>query len=159
SFSDEPATATVARDASDEREDRAERGSGRETVRALIPAADVTLEDVAMLDPAMLRHDTPLLPAAPLAPRGATRATLTLMSGADAGRSVAIDEEEVLIGRDHAVHLHLDDAGVSRKHARVMRAPDGSYVLQDLNSTNGTFVGGHRVVAVALNDGDYVQIG
>ena len=63
------------------------------------------------------------------------------------------------IGRDPQAGVHLPAPVVSWEHARLDRTPQGP-VLADLNSTNGTFVNGHRLTRPALlREGDVVQIG
>jgi hypothetical protein len=53
----------------------------------------------------------------------------------------------------------IGDAEVSRQHARVTRTP-GGYVLEDLGSTNGTFVNGERLTTPrVLNPGDLIALG
>ena len=65
-----------------------------------------------------------------------------------------------VIGRDPACQVHLDHPSVSRRHAEIRRQPDGSFVIRDLGSANGTFVDGQRVVAwLPLHKGAVVQIG
>jgi pSer/pThr/pTyr-binding forkhead associated (FHA) protein len=53
----------------------------------------------------------------------------------------------------------LDDVTVSRDHARLRRAPDGLYVIEDRDSLNGTYVNRHRIESHRLTDGDELQIG
>jgi DNA-binding winged helix-turn-helix (wHTH) protein len=66
-----------------------------------------------------------------------------------------------IIGRDPACAIWLDASGVSRRHARVrLDGPDGAVTLEDLGSTNGTFVGETPVTApTPLDDGALVHIG
>jgi ABC transport system ATP-binding/permease protein len=64
----------------------------------------------------------------------------------------------VLIGRDSEADIHLNESNVSRKHA-VIRNLDARYILEDLNSTNGTYVNGQCVQSVELHDGDLIEIG
>jgi len=61
------------------------------------------------------------------------------------------------IGRESTCDLVLDDEGLSRVHARV--TTDGGLALEDLGSTNGTYVNGARITKVALREGDRVQFG
>lgn len=83
---------------------------------------------------------------------------LILLAGDEAGKMVRVDEE-VTIGRSPKASLRLTGTGVSRLHARFFRREDATYV-QDLGSTNGTFVNGTRIEgSVALSDGDKIQIG
>src|SRR5580692_9118709 len=65
-------------------------------------------------------NETPSIPTRAYC-TGEARATLTVMSGSDAGRLVAIGSDPLIIGRDAASDLCLDDPGVSRHHARVVR--------------------------------------
>ncbi|MGH7293375.1 MAG: diguanylate cyclase, partial [Polyangiaceae bacterium] len=97
-------------------------------------------------------------PARPL-PVGGTRATLTVMSGSDAGRVVSLESGSVVIGRAPEADLCIDDPVLSRKHARVARGPAGGVYVEDLGSTNGTLVRGRRVTIAPLESGDYVQLG
>jgi hypothetical protein len=76
-------------------------------------------------------------------------------------RKFTLAEGENLIGRDPACGIWLDESGVSRRHARI--DVDGArrrMTLEDLNSTNGTFVGDTPLSAKhALADGDVIHIG
>jgi ABC-type multidrug transport system ATPase subunit/pSer/pThr/pTyr-binding forkhead associated (FHA) protein len=62
------------------------------------------------------------------------------------------------IGRDPQSILHLDTPVVSWRHAVVVRSGQG-YTIQDLGSTNGTYVNGQRIRQSVLHPGDTVQIG
>jgi S-DNA-T family DNA segregation ATPase FtsK/SpoIIIE len=65
-----------------------------------------------------------------------------------------------VIGRAPESDLRLDDPEVSRRHARVSAAADGSALVEDLGSANGTFVNHNRVFGTArLDPGDEVLIG
>jgi hypothetical protein len=62
------------------------------------------------------------------------------------------------IGRSLAADVRLDDPTISRRHALVVRDPDGVRVLDD-RSLNGVFVNGERVEWHALTDGDEIVVG
>jgi pSer/pThr/pTyr-binding forkhead associated (FHA) protein len=62
------------------------------------------------------------------------------------------------IGRSTAAGLTLDDATVSRRHAVIVRDRDGTRILDD-RSLNGVVVGGRRVSAAELRDGDVIELG
>lgn len=62
------------------------------------------------------------------------------------------------IGRRLGCDLVLSDPEASRTHARIS-AQDGTFVLEDLDSTNGTWVHGQRVRRHVLRSGDEIQIG
>jgi diguanylate cyclase (GGDEF)-like protein len=90
-----------------------------------------------------------------------TRAVLTVVSGPSTGRVFTVAEggHETIIGRGREAHVRLDDAGASRAHARFLEAANGTYVVEDLGSTNGTFVDGKRVQRAELRSGDRIHIG
>ena len=78
--------------------------------------------------------------------------------GPKRGSRIALDSDEVLIGRHPNSDIFLDDVTVSRRHATVRRVGAG-YHVEDAGSLNGTYVNQTRVETVALGDGDEVQIG
>jgi predicted component of type VI protein secretion system len=68
-------------------------------------------------------------------------------------------KEATIIGRDVTNDIVVGDAEVSRQHARLTYTPAG-YVLEDLGSTNGTFVNGERLAAPrVLSPGDIIGLG
>jgi len=72
---------------------------------------------------------------------------------------VRLEEGENLIGRDDDVAVRIDEAGVSRHHARIV-AEGGTFTLEDLSSKNGTYRGEERLAApAALEDGDTIGLG
>ena len=87
------------------------------------------------------------------------RATLTLLSGVNAGQVFALDGTDHVVGRGTEADLWIEDGGVSRRHARITCRSDGKYFVEDLGSTNGTFVGSQRVDASEVRPGDRVQLG
>jgi hypothetical protein len=74
-------------------------------------------------------------------------------------REVALAEGENVLGRDPDCAIPIDDATVSRHHARIVIA-GGDAALEDLGSKNGTFLRGARVAgSESLRDGDAIQVG
>ena len=67
-------------------------------------------------------------------------------------------QSEILIGRDRGCDLVLCEVTVSRRHARLIFR-DGRWILQDLESINGTTVNGCRVGRSELRPGDHVALG
>jgi len=68
-------------------------------------------------------------------------------------------DKELKIGRASENDLCIRDQSVSQFHARVVLTPKGAVFVQDLGSTNGTFVNGEKVVRHTLWDGDKIHIG
>jgi hypothetical protein len=78
----------------------------------------------------------------------------------DAGgvRTVPLTREWTRVGRSLAADVRFDDPTVSRRHALIVRQPDGVRVLDD-RSLNGVFVNGERVEWRTLRDGDEIVVG
>jgi DNA-directed RNA polymerase subunit RPC12/RpoP len=73
-------------------------------------------------------------------------------------RTVALTREWTRVGRSLAADLRFDDPTVSRRHALIVRQPDGVRLLDD-RSLNGVFVNGSRVEGKTLQDGDEIIVG
>jgi len=65
---------------------------------------------------------------------------------------------ELVIGRHHACDVVLENLSVSRRHARLLFR-DAKWIVQDLESTNGTIVNGTRVGRCELRPGDQLVLG
>jgi len=63
------------------------------------------------------------------------------------------------IGRSTGADFILDAALVSRVHCQLLALGDGALEVQDLESTNGTYVNGARIERARLSPGDKVQVG
>ena len=82
-----------------------------------------------------------------------------MRSGPTVGKTYPLDAQEITIGRDAVNVIAINDAEVSRRHAR-MELRGSAYVIQDLGSTNGTFINGTRISGMqVLNPGDTVSFG
>jgi pSer/pThr/pTyr-binding forkhead associated (FHA) protein len=68
------------------------------------------------------------------------------------------DRGPLLIGRSRRCDFIVTDPSVSRRHALLMRAPDG-WMVYDLGSTNGTRVNGWRIERAVLHAGDELELG
>lgn len=89
---------------------------------------------------------------------GVTRRLRVLEPPELAGRSFDLGEE-ITVGRAAGCHITLDDTYVSQIHARVS-ARDGVVFVEDLGSTNGTYLNRQRVTGpVAATVGDRLQVG
>ncbi|MDX1701875.1 MAG: GGDEF domain-containing protein, partial [Melioribacteraceae bacterium] len=82
-----------------------------------------------------------------------------IISGSLVGSMFKVDSDKLLIGRHEKSHICFEDSDVSRRHAKVIRKPDGKIIIVDLNSTNGTYCNDNRIDKHILKDGDKVQIG
>ncbi|MEZ0396594.1 MAG: FHA domain-containing protein [Anaerolineales bacterium] len=82
-----------------------------------------------------------------------------MRSGPTPGKVYPLEQTELTIGRDTSNAITINDAEVSRKHAKLtLRGSE--YVIEDLGSTNGTFVSGQRLSApYTLRPGDLVSLG
>jgi hypothetical protein len=84
---------------------------------------------------------------------------LVMRSGPTPGATYPLEGDQLTIGRDSANAVAINDAEISRKHARLT-FQGGKYVIEDLGSTNGTFVNGQRLSgSFVLKSGDVVSFG
>jgi hypothetical protein len=84
---------------------------------------------------------------------------LVMRSGPTPGASYPLEGDQLTIGRDSVNGVAINDAEISRKHARLT-FQGGKYVIEDLGSTNGTFVNGQRLSGpFVLKSGDVVSFG
>lgn len=84
---------------------------------------------------------------------------ILIETGPDAGRRYELGADSLVIGRDPASDIVLDDIEVSRRHARLIPQSDG-YVIEDMGSTNGTYVDEARIRSVMpLKPGTRVRLG
>ena len=67
-------------------------------------------------------------------------------------------DREIIVGRSSELDMVLVEDMVSRKHAKITTTGD-QIVIQDLGSTNGTFVNGEKIKKVRLKEGDRILIG
>jgi hypothetical protein len=81
-------------------------------------------------------------------------------SGLTPGQTIALEDSVLTMGRDPLSDIILDDAEVSRHHAKLVLQVAG-YELQDMGSTNGTFIDGQRLGGEpqALNPGQVIMLG
>jgi two-component system cell cycle response regulator len=86
-------------------------------------------------------------------------ASLIVISGVSTGRMFQVNRDVMVIGRDAGADIPIDDDQISRRHAEIRRQADGSLVLKDLDSTNGTYFLGMKVTSRALEDGDLLALG
>lgn len=85
-------------------------------------------------------------------------ALLIVRKGPNLGARFLLDADSTVAGRHPKCEIFLDDVTVSRKHAAFVRDGEG-FLLRDLGSLNGTYIGKERVDEVHLQPGQDVQIG
>ena len=108
----------------------------------------------------------------PTLSKGGVHATLVIERGESVGTEFTLTSDESTIGRwdadngifpDVDLDAHDPEAKVSRRHARIRRETGGKYVIEDLGSTNGTYINrGRRLIPGnpnMLNDGDEIIVG
>ncbi len=88
-----------------------------------------------------------------------TPTELVITDGPNAGETVPLNGEPITLGRGNDVTLQLDDDYVSTQHARFVTNGE-QWFVEDLGSTNGTYLGGTRVTrATPLASGTPVRLG
>lgn len=84
---------------------------------------------------------------------------LIMRAGAEQGKEYPLEKNELVIGRDQGNDIVIIDPEVSRRHARVFQQ-GGSFVIEDLGSTNGTYVNGQRLTGpYVLRSGELINLG
>jgi pSer/pThr/pTyr-binding forkhead associated (FHA) protein len=84
---------------------------------------------------------------------------LVVRQGPNTGQIIELDKSEIFIGRDIANDIVFNDAEVSRKHAQLTLEGD-RYKIEDLNSTNGTYINGQRLIGPhVLAIGEIIMFG
>ena len=84
---------------------------------------------------------------------------LVMKTGPAPGKVFSMEKTEISIGREMGSDVFVNDEEVSRRHARLT-SQFGDYVLEDLGSTNGTFVNGQRATGQRiLKPGDTILLG
>ncbi len=86
------------------------------------------------------------------------RAYLEIAGSEEKDGIFELGEKAVVVGRSPECDIQLEVQNVSRKHARVLLHNE-EYLIEDLDSTNGVFVNGIRVVRCVLRNNDQIEIG
>ena len=92
-------------------------------------------------------------------PRKGAPTHVVIVEGGNKGETVSLDEAPLLIGRGSDAAIRLDDDYVSTRHARIAASGD-QWFVEDLGSTNGTFVGTVRITQpTTITMGTQVRVG
>lgn len=97
-------------------------------------------------------------PSAMPRPERMTIRALSTLTVSGIEHDVVLQGGRIVIGRLATCDIALPDVNVSREHAALAPEGDG-WVVEDLNSTNGTFVNGERISRLRLRDGDVIGVG
>ncbi|WP_112244914.1 FHA domain-containing protein FhaB/FipA [Kribbella monticola] len=98
-------------------------------------------------------------PAKPVKKRKGVPGSVTIADGPQAGVGATLSSEPVVIGRGSDCQIRLDDDYSSTRHARVFQS-EGEWWVEDLGSTNGTYLDGQRVTRpVPAEIGGSIRIG
>jgi pSer/pThr/pTyr-binding forkhead associated (FHA) protein len=85
-------------------------------------------------------------------------AMVVVKRGPNAGSKFVLDADVTQAGRHPDSDIFLDDITVSRRHAEIVRSPQG-YTVRDAGSLNGTYLNRERIEQAPLANGDELQIG
>lgn len=88
-----------------------------------------------------------------------TGTTLVVIAGAQVGRTFKLADASIRIGRASDAEFQLRDTGISRHHVRLSPDGDGRWWIEDVGSTNGTFVNGLKITRSLLHSGDHIKLG
>jgi len=83
---------------------------------------------------------------------------VTVIFGGQEQQTFQLDKPKMVVGREPTCEIHIDNLGISRTHCAFVNKND-AFVVQDLGSSNGTYVNGRKVNEHFLNDADEVIIG
>jgi diguanylate cyclase (GGDEF)-like protein len=86
-------------------------------------------------------------------------ATLTMLTGPSAGRVLVLEQPQTTLGRSSSADVAIPDGGVSRKHVCITRWVGNAFAVEDLGTTNGTFLNGRQITRATLTSGDRLQLG
>ncbi len=88
------------------------------------------------------------------------RAVLLILSENFLGQSFILNKPVTVLGRDKDCNFHIDDPLISKHHCKITLNSDGHFLIEDLDSTNSTYLNGSILKKPALiNYGDRIIIG
>lgn len=88
----------------------------------------------------------------------AKEACLVVIYGLDLGRKFNLTRAQIIIGRSSKADIQIDQEAVSRNHCKIINS-NGSIVLRDMGSTNGTYINDELIDEYLLRDGDFIKVG
>lgn len=90
--------------------------------------------------------------------RGEDMAKVSLKFQDNVLKDIPLDKDIITVGRRPDNTIHIDNLAVSGFHAKIFREGE-RFVIEDMNSLNGTFVNGAKISKAVLKNGDNVLIG
>jgi DNA-binding CsgD family transcriptional regulator len=91
---------------------------------------------------------------------GARVPCIEVLEGRKRGLVVPLEHpRSYVIGRLPGAEIHIDDPGVSRRHVKLTRRPQGEIEVVDMRSTNGLIVNGQKLERARLDEGDLLTLG
>jgi pSer/pThr/pTyr-binding forkhead associated (FHA) protein len=111
-----------------------------------------------MQDPAAKASAVPSVPPRPPAAGGRSFVLRFISGKYQGGEFPIVNDKPIIVGRSSDLDMVLVEDMVSRKHARITMQQDQIWI-EDLGSTNGTFVNGEKIKRARLKEGDRVLIG
>lgn len=117
-------------------------------IRGMLPSGQPEAEPITSLEHRVFRRALP----------GRQHGMLLRLDGQDCGQVLSLSAGRMVVGRSDGCDLVLSDASVSRRHARFVSEGD-AFRVDDLGSSNGTYVNGVRVSQHRLREGDVVEFG
>jgi predicted component of type VI protein secretion system len=85
-------------------------------------------------------------------------AAISVIFGGQEQKIFQLDKPRMVVGREPTCEIHIDNLGISRQHC-AFSARGEAFVVQDLGSSNGTYVNGKKITEHFLNNDDEVVIG
>lgn len=84
--------------------------------------------------------------------------TISLKFNEKVLKTIESDKNEIMIGRNAENDIVVENLAVSKLHARIVKQ-DEAYYIEDLNSTNGTYLNKIRITKKDLKDNDIISVG
>lgn len=85
-------------------------------------------------------------------------ASVTVIFGGQEQKTFPLDRPKLVVGREPTCEIHIDNLGISRQHCAFSTRGE-AFIVQDMGSSNGTFVNGRKITEHFLNNDDEIVIG
>lgn len=102
---------------------------------------------------------TPLAQQMRRAKKGGKKAYIVFLDGMNTGKIIALQDKPIIVGKNRNCDVVVGDDGVSRVHAQIHFVDHRRAVIQDLGSTNGTFVEGSKIEKAIVTPGEKILFG